>query len=429
MSINVETQKRNVYNFRFGQDFDFEKATYMWRRNAYANYWVSGIIDEIFLKGFKLVKPNTEEQYKWNPKMWETLKPMWVDILMGIKHQRANGKSLLTIMEDSTDTEELLLRSFHIKQYQVEYTKSFAIKTINATEHVQGSNATTIDHSWGEKDDKSGLYELIISDIFKKGTGISELEKIWDILFGLMTLEEHATLYAIRNGGGLPVAKIPMSLLADEEFMVAFNSGMQKFGAINTINIIPTADDDTFKGVEFDVIQSDQMDFLAIRDLLLGALAAATGIPREVWLGSELGLKSAETNRDSFYTLKQNIQAMYEKLFEWIIRKLNEHYKWFGEKTQFDFLFAVDQVKDEVTEMNVLKVKIEIVNAAGYNIDEKELSSMLGLKLIKKEIPAPLKEAIGEKVTDKDVVAPSSTDDEEETSAEDEQKLINAKIL
>ena len=68
MKIDVKTQKRNEYNFRFGQDFNFYKANYMWRRNSYANYWISGIIDEVFLKGFKLVKPNTEEEYKWNDK-------------------------------------------------------------------------------------------------------------------------------------------------------------------------------------------------------------------------------------------------------------------------------------------------------------------------------------------------------------------------
>lgn len=420
MSIKVEEQQTKMQNFRFGQGFTLAKASYMWRRTAYANFWVSKVVKKS-IKGLVFKDVGSKDKAKWSDDAVKWIKSQWKDVIKGIEFQREGGKSSFIMVEDVENSKEVLLRSFRMNKYQISYNKSGNINSFEAIESIGGINADTITHKFEGDKLKKYVYELIINETDTKGEGISEMEACWDTFIGLMMLDASGTYFVIRNGSGVPISKVPMSLMSDSEFMEIFDDAIVGIGSPNDAITIPTSDNPDEAGVSFDFVQADQMDFLALRDLLLGSLAVITSYPREGWLGSELGLRSGETNKKKQDGVHQEIQNMYRNTIEWIINTANMNYEWFPEGNKFEIDYESDIAISLEEKLIQFRENAELAQKLGYDLDIAEVIEILGLKLTKKEpldlVPKqPIDDDGKEKpIDDKDKLIGDSKKEEEET--------------
>lgn len=394
----VTTQKRRNEMFRYGQAYDNSKITFMIDRNPYAYRLTYGVVRDAIGKGIKTIEKETEKDKTWSKDMWEVLKKEWKTLEKYFGDERGFRKALFMVRETNNET---VLRSFTPKDYSVAYDKHYNIVKMNATEYIGGSEAMSILHQIpanidsgvvDEKFDLDSLYELIIRESDRKGEGKSVLQPVWDTLFSLMMLDEHATYFVIRVGGGLKIIKVPEDKLNDAKYMAKIRNAVEGVNSGNGVMIIPTVNvaGTNVQDLTFELLSGELIDFLAVRDLLLGSLAAATGIPREVWLGSELGLRSSETNQSNYFSVLQDIQDDYRPFLEWLIRKLNKKHKWFGEEEEFDIEFIARSEMTDRQKMELWNIKGDILSKFHGKIDDKELAKIIGVKkILEKEDPIP----------------------------------------
>lgn len=416
-SINVTTQKRNVANYRFGQDFDYDKVRFQWRRTPYANRLVVGVVADAIGKKFNVIDTETGEPVENNEEIKDIIETMWLDILKTIHFQRAYGKSLgMFFTVDGMDVP--IFRAYDMRHYFVEYDEfGFPIK-YNITNNVGGVMAISTGRDVVD-DELDFTYELLIDEEEAKGEGLSVLESVWDTLFSLMQLDENGTYYAIRYGAGIRYLKIPQEKLSNSAYMSNLNSFLSGAIGVNGVFSLPYTVSTGGTKMETEIVNENavQIKFLEIRDLLIGSLSAQTGIPREIFLGSEIGLRSSEKNEDRYFDYLQSIQDDYKPFFKWIVSTLNTKFEWFSEDLLIDIDYVGRDTLSDEESMAVLATKIDIANKAGFNVPIDWLASMLDIPLEEKEIdPLGINGATDADVDDEE-------DEIEEVVDEDEEDL------
>jgi len=389
-NINVETQRRNTANYRFGVSFDYAKVKFAWRRQPYANKLVVGVIDDAIGKKFDIIDVGTGESIENNKEAMEVIETMWLDIIKNIHFQRAYGKSLGMLFK--VDGREMpVWRAYDTNDYFVEYDDfGFPIK-YTITNRI-GGTAAKVDMRDVVANELDFTYELIINETEAKGDGISVLESVWDQLFALSQLDENGTYYAIRYGAGIRYLKIPQSKLTDSTYMNSLLSFLEGSVGVNGVHSLPYTEVPGGTRMETEIVNESavQIRFLELRDMLLGSLSSQTGIPREVFLGSQIGLRSSEKNEDSYFDYLQSIQDDYKPFFKWIIHLLNGIFEWFGEDTIIDIKYVGrDTLSDDET-VEMIKQKVEIANKAGFDVDKEWLANILDIPLEDKVIPPQL---------------------------------------
>ena len=330
MVIKTSIQDRNSINFRYGQSFTYDNITYAWRRQPYSNKLVVGVVENAIGKGFNVVDSKTRKPIMKNEEIRELLDTMWIDIKNSIFYERAYGKSLGMFWQFD-DRGMPLWRAYDTNHYFAQYDEFAVPIKYDVINRVGGTHASANQHQIIGEQLKS-TYELIIREDMDKGEGRSVLEPVWDLIFALSSLDEQGTYYAIRYGSGIRFMKIPEAKFTDAAFMTKINSMLRGAIGSNGVYALPYA---TINGVkeDFDVASESavQIRFLELRDMLLGSFSAQTGIPREVLLGSQIGLRSSEKNEDAYFDYLQSIQEMYKPFFKWIVNSLNTLFEWYNE--------------------------------------------------------------------------------------------------
>jgi hypothetical protein len=381
--INIITQKKNVNNYRFGQDVSFEKIEYQVRRTPYAHRITHGAVDDAIGKGIKIIDFNSREQIKNNAMAVKTISGMWIDIKKAMYDERSYGKSLSQFFKMNKKSDTPVLRSYDVKHYYAKYDKYAVAEKYTLINKIGGTHAISNQQEIIDRElDRS--YEIILRETEEKGEGISIIEPVWDTLFSLAMLDENATYFAIRFGAGIRFMKIPEAKFKDKNYMSNIFSMLKGAVGVNGVYALPYA---TINGVKEEIqIDSEkvtQIRFTDIRDLLLGSLSAQTGIPREVFLGSQLGLRSSEKNEDSYFDYLQAIQENYKPYLLWIIYTLNEFfdYKWFSKTTVIDIVFNARETLSDEEKIDVVGKKVDIVVKAGYKVSKEWLGTQLDVEL------------------------------------------------
>lgn len=386
-SIKVNVEKRRDDRFRYGQLFTTRNIDHMVERSPYAFRITDKIIDDAIGKGIKTVDPETEKITSWYQEFLAVLTTMFTDVMKGFKYERRYGKSDSILFDDGDN--DLMLRIFSPKNYFVEYSKQFIITKLDAMEVVGGIMSHTISHSLTTEDELDKNYELLIREKETKGQGMSVLEPYWDTLYSLRVLDANATRFAVKEGGGLYVANVPTGKGKDDkDYRNVVRQQLQSIdSSMGTITLPMYTDSDgkVIAKPALEQISGDQIDFIAIRDLLIGSLSAGTGIPREVLLGSELGLKSAETNQSAYFSVLQDIQDDYIPYWKWLINTLNKKYNWFPEGEVFDIIYNTRDVMTENQKIDLLVKKADLINKLRGKISDEELSAMVGMTLVERE--------------------------------------------
>ena len=181
--------------------------------------------------------------------------------------------------------------------------------------------------------------------------------------------------------------KIPEKKFTDTVFMSRIMKMLKGAIGANGVYALPYS---TVAGVkeDFDIASESavQIDFIMLRDLLLGSLSAQTGIPREVFLGSQIGLRSSEKNEDSYFDYLQKIQRGYRPFLKWVVYTLNLLFNWFSEEAIIDIEYIPRETLDDEEKLVNVGLKIDIASSAGYSVPMDWLAKELGIPLEEKEI-------------------------------------------
>ncbi len=428
VQISTVTQNKKAINWRYGREFTYENLRFTWRRTPYGNKLVVGVVDDALGKRFNIVELKTEgegkdatkefKEIEKNDEAWEVISTMWKDVKKCIYYDRAYGKGLGSFFQRK-GFDIPIWRSYDTRHYFVKYDEFGIAEQYDVVNKVGGTHAKA-DNQQLIDGELTLTYELITRETEIKGEGISVMEAPWDTLFSLTSLDEQGTYYAIRYGAGIRYMKIPESKFNDEKFMAKIKPMLQGAIGVNGVFSLPYT---TIGGVREDLeIASEsaaQINFLELRDLLLGSLAAQTGIPVERFLGSMLGLRSSEKNEDSYFDYLQGIQEDYRDFLKWFVITLNALFGWFSKEAIIDIQYIPRETLDEEEQTEIIGTKIDIASSAGYNVPMDWLSKILKIPLEEKEIdPLGINTGIpGEEDEDPDE---DENSDMEEESEDDE---------
>ncbi len=395
VQISTVTQSKKAINWRYGNDFTYENLKFTWRRQPYGNKLVVGTVDDALGKRFNIVELKTEgggeeatkefKEIERNDEAWEVITTMWKDVKKCIYYDRAYGKSLGSFFQKK-GIDIPIWRSYDPRHYFVKYDDHGIPLQYDVVNKVGGTHAIA-DHQTLIDGELTLAYELITRETEIKGEGISIMEAPWDTLFSLSSIDEQGTYYAIRYGAGIRYMKIPESKFNDPKFMAKITPMLKGAIGVNGVFSLPYT---SIGGVREDLeIASEnavQINFLQLRDLLLGSLAAQTGIPVERFLGSMLGLRSSEKNEDSYFDYLQGIQEDYRDFLKWFVITLNALFGWFSKEAIIDIQYIPRETLDEEEQVLLMGTKIDIANTAGYNVPMDWLSKELKIPLEEKEI-------------------------------------------
>lgn len=424
MSSRIPTQQKNDVNYRYGQIFNKQNIKFVWRRQGYGHKLVVGVVDDAIGKGFNVNDMATMKPIEKNDDIWVVIQTMWKDLKKTCYYERGYGKGLGSFYQ--IDGEEIpIWRAYDTRNYFAEYDEFGRATKYTVTNEVGGVMARSqikqiID------DELDFTYEIILREDNIIGEGMSVLEPVWDTLYSLSTLDENGIYYAIRYGAGIRYLKIPEAKFKDKVYMANLMKMLRGAVGVNGVYALPYA---TIAGVKQELeINSEgatQIRFLELRDLLLGTLSAQTGIPREVFLGSQLGLRSSEKNEDSYFDFLQSIQDGYRAFFMYIVSALNDKFGWYDREKiniYIDYI-ARDTLSKEEKIVDVGK-KVDIANKAGYKVPMDYLAGVLEIPLEEKAID-PLgitgaKDPKEDKDDDDDKDMDQSSEDEGEEDTQDD---------
>jgi len=395
VQISTVTQNKKAINWRYGREFTYENLRFTWRRTSYGNKLVVGTVDDALGKRFNIVELKVEgegdnatkefKEIEKNDEAWEVISTMWKDVKKCIYYDRAYGKGLGSFFQKK-NVDIPIWRSYDTRHYFAKYDEFGIPEQYDVINKVGGTHARA-DNQQLIDGELTLTYELITRETETKGEGISVMEAPWDTLFSLSSLDEQGTYYAIRYGAGIRYMKIPESKFNDEKFMAKITPMLKGAIGVNGVFSLPYT---TIGGVREDLeIASEsaaQINFLELRDLLLGSLASQTGIPVERFLGSMLGLRSSEKNEDSYFDYLQGIQEDYRDFLKWFVITLNALFGWFGKDAIIDIQYIPRETLDEEEQTIVLGTKVDIASSAGYKVPMKWLAKELKIPLKEKEI-------------------------------------------
>jgi hypothetical protein len=410
-TINVTTQKKRDDRFRYGIGFDYEKAKYMLYGNAYAAFITDGIFQEALAPGFDVINPKDDTEVDWNDEFWDKLEPMWNDFLPIGKYERTYGKALLSVMQNTLDKDELIVRVFEPKNYEPYYDKTGKIAYVEATEYIGGTIAEEIKHKLGNKPVKDSnigsmppstlpnksngkqadldwVHEVIIRTKDKIGEGASYIEPVFDTLYGLQTVSANSVYFAIRVGGGLKVIKIPEAKLGDTAYMTRVEDMLKSIDSAMSTITIPIVSGLGTEQPDFELKSGDQIDFKTIKDELRADLSAYSKLPREALIGSELGLRSAETNQGAYFRVLEDIQRQYVPTLLWLVKRFAEKYGWNAEKIGIQFRKRLEI--NETEQIGVLEKKAIILEKLlAQNVTFDSAIELLDLEELEQEEEEP----------------------------------------
>ena len=428
--ITVKTQKRQDQRFRYGQVFDYGKITFEMYRNPYAKTIVN-LTNKAMAPRFDLMGED-DEILPWSDDFWNSgFVPIHKEYrIKGTKYAAGYGKVLFAFFKHP-DKPIPILRAFQPKDYDVAYTEQGDIEEIEeAREQIGGTKASTLYHHMKDKKGvkatlKEGRFlEVIPIAAETIGEGISELQGPWDTLYSLRTLSANATYFVVRVGGGLKVIRIPEAKLDDPKFMSRLEDMLQSIDSANSTVTLPIINGLGTEQPNFDIVSGTQIDFLAVRDLLLGDLSVETDYPREAWLGSEMSYGSQALNQSQVMRIYEDKQELWEDTTRWIVDTyidfMNENIPSTGDdetstKWNKDEIHSIKYRKrveaNEKDEMEVIKTKSDILTGLlGANVTLE--SALVFLKLDELEIDTEAIER-NKKLTD-GLMGPDTEEEPEE---------------
>lgn len=194
----------------------------------------------------------------------------------------------------------------------------------------------------------------------------------WDALTELRLAFNAITWYVMKVGMGAWVVELKKTISDDEAS--AIQSMFQGLGprTVAMVNKDKTEDID-FKGGKMST-----SSFIGLFDGLLGRVSAATGIPRDVFIGASAGqITGSDVNLKALYQVLNGVQSGVERPIRLNINKLDPSYI----DLDYEFKWGVKFVPDAKQEADIGFINAEelAIRGATY-LTKNEIREMQGLE-------------------------------------------------
>lgn len=383
----TDDHNRDWSKFRFGQPYSYEGARFISDRDAYGRLITRDLPEEALGPGVDIVDPTTREPLKNNMEIWEVLERDWEELIKAFEQQRAFEWSILGIFDRDNPLAKIkgknvqapIMLAFEPSDVDNGNTTFYSDHTLKGTKLRKWSKETanTTDQDWyyvGEVDTPEGKDIIkapienayFVSPTYKRKfwEGRSELECLWDLLWGLRAIHMGCTIFAIRKGAGLKIIIMPPDASAED--IEQMKDGAKRLDSFDGFWLAP-------EGADVKIDATGQADYNSLKDAILRAISAKLKIPKARLDGIEPGnLEGAKVNEEAMFDVWRRIQRLARPIIKWIIERYNSVYEWFPEKeegvlTEWDIEFRVRESIDEEKEATILATNVssytEAINA------------------------------------------------------------------
>ncbi len=321
--------KTNPSVFRYWQRIVTTVREVVRFRTPIGSYLDTGFYEEAFQRGFELtdLKDVEVELKELNARLVPTaIQNMMEKLIKAKGASRFHAYCVLIYFkfENSTEKQFHWLEPRFITTLKVEEgTRKITALSFNPpifSDDAQSVLPVTLSKGQLENAMLIGNYSEVI------GRYRAWIDPIVDDLIGLANTNQQTALRTIRISSGQRYVIAPQSIVGNPESQRKLEKFLANFGQ-NSLFIAPegsfTADGKTrFEfGLKFGEgsLPSNPKDD---RDIHLESVSAYTKIPREIFIGAEIGLRSAETNRQGFLNQVSLAQRLSDQQILWMLSRI-----------------------------------------------------------------------------------------------------------
>jgi len=215
--------------------------------------------------------------------------------------------------------------------------------------------------------DISNVYEVINKRKQYFWEAQSYFEPVWDELVGLQLIRIGAVLYAVKEGAGLKIVRIPPG--TDPATLADMKTAAKTLDSYNGWFIVPIDEADIQIGTG-----GHMVDYDALKQALLGSLAAKTGYPKAGFEGIEMERQGGSFNEERLLDCERILQRAFKGLAKWLTLKWSDHYDWGITEDNYDMRYVRREIVNEREKAEIDEIKartdIQFVNGGIVSADE-----------------------------------------------------------
>ena len=365
-SLPVTTTKQDVdlSAVRAGQIFSMANAREMVDRDPYGEFLAYGIPEKALGLGFEVMDSDKEDAKViegWKEK-WKIINPEWQKIVgPGAGISRWAGRSIIVIANSTnpkTDGQPFVKVFEPESIEEVVYYNDGSLKGIKIKDR-DPNKGTDVPLIIGEILDDNGVQvvardkdgEPTVNDIDNVVDNINKSKKyfweaqsyfepIWDELVGLRLIRSGAVLFAVRVGAGLKIVKVPPN--TDPDTLTEIKTAAKKLDSLNGWFVLPV--DEAEVTIE---TGTGMVDYDALKQALLGSIAAKTGYPKAGFEGIEMERQGGSFNEERLLDCERIIQRKYKDLAKWLTIKMSDFHNWGITEENFEMRYVRREVVNE----------------------------------------------------------------------------------
>jgi hypothetical protein len=185
--------------------------------------------------------------------------------------------------------------------------------------------------------------------------GRSYLEPVWDEIQGIRAIRMGDILFAIRMGAGLRIITVPKGTHPD--VIAEMKTAAKRFDSFNSFFIIPE------EGAEVTLETGQgQINYEALKLVLLQSIAAYTGYPLAGFQGLEMERQGGDFNEEKVQDVWRVIQQEEEDFLRWVITRFSPYYDWgFDDESEYIINW---KGREEISD--IAQAKLENLNSTTH---------------------------------------------------------------
>lgn len=321
--------KADQGSFRIGHSYAQSFIVKIAKRDDVGYFYTTAIVEMAFKDGFQF----EDKDDKRVDALSDELNDLdWLSgLIRGVGFERRDGSVAFVLFDEGQ------LVPFNQENTQFKIDKYADFTAFKLTEKIGGYNMPLI-HYAGDVDEFEGTSEIELEDIgdlddvfhevLREGDiryeGITVLEPILDILNTRRIIIGSIGIHATRKAAGLRKATIEMRRAGDKEYIKKIEMGLARLEA-DDMSLILRSGVDSVTGQKwedkFDILDTDNYDFLSKLEVTHRCLSSATGIPVNYWngifQGATIGAPAVlELLRTKFKSVQDSWTKRIEKMAE-----------------------------------------------------------------------------------------------------------------
>ena len=371
--IDESSYEFNPTSRRYGSTIDYDLITFLAERSPIAYYLCYGIVEEALIYGFNAITNGEVDERltdeiqdaEWYDEMIDTASKIlgtsrlygW-SVAIPFKDARREYPKIY-IFDMGTDAHaEVIYKG--ITPVSVDYQIQYDL--IRSLDTIQSSTSEFL---------------FTLRENKKIGSGKSYLYPIFDDLIMDLVLSQSTGLYLTRLGGGIKKLKVPLSFFHEDNEKLRSNTlkNLESLG-YNTNFIFPAESPDGEYEFEIYTGSGPAMNIKEAQEFYLNRISLYTGIPRSKLVGSELGLRSSETNYEYHSTQIQNIRRDLKKIIKWLIPIYDASIE------LQNLELRENEAAKERDKIEILKDKVEILKQLVFlKVPKDQIKALLSLDI------------------------------------------------